>query len=159
MFDFFKREKTNLNICAPVSGFFFKMEEVPDPVFADKIMGDGFAIKPDDKVIFSPICGEVRNIFPTKHAIMIEDGEGNGVIVHMGIDTVELGGKPFTTHVKEGQKVTQKTKIATVNLKMLKEQGKEDYIIIAFPKLKNPDIHFSIEKQHVEKQEIIAQLN
>ena len=158
MFHLFKKEKPNHDICAPVSGTFIQMVDVPDPVFADKVMGDGFAIKPKESRVFSPICGTVRSIFPTKHAIMIEDDDGNGVIVHMGIDTVELGGKPFTIHVKEGQTVTQKTKLATVDLEVLKQEEKEDYIIVAFPKLNQSNIEFSSASEQVIVQDKIAQL-
>lgn len=143
MFGFFKKKtvEMNQNISAPVSGTFLPMAEVPDPVFAQKMMGDGFAVKPSVGRVYSPVCGTVSSVFPTKHAIGLTTTGGKGIIVHMGVDTVSLGGKPFQIHVKEGDLVTQETKLATVDLEMLARENREDVIIVAFPENTNEDLH------------------
>ncbi|MER0123055.1 PTS glucose transporter subunit IIA [Streptococcus sp. ZJ93] len=134
MFGLFKKiVDINNTISAPVDGIFVKMEDVPDPVFAQKMMGDGFAVKPSQTTVYSPVCGKVTSIFPTKHAIGIESDSGRELIVHMGVDTVSLSGKPFKIYVNKGDTVTQASKLAKVDLGMLAVEGREDVIIVAFP--------------------------
>ena len=79
------------------------LEQVKDPVFAQKMMGDGFAVEPANGNIVSPVTGTVSSIFPTKHALGLVTESGLEVLVHIGLDTVSLEGKPFTVHVSEGQ--------------------------------------------------------
>lgn len=143
MFGFLKKKavEMNSNISAPVDGEFVAMTEVPDPVFAQMMMGNGFAVKPSNGKIYSPICGTVSSVFPTKHAVGINTQDGKGIIVHMGVDTVSLGGKPFRIHVKEGDVVTQTSKIATVDLDMLARENRDDIIIVAFPEHTSEALH------------------
>ena len=96
---------------------FFKKNQVEKevPVFAGKMMGDGFAVIPSSGVITSPVKGEVVNVFPTLHAVGIQTSGGLEVLVHMGIDTVELKGGPFETTVTVGQKVDENTVLSTVD--------------------------------------------
>ena len=100
------------------------LEEAADPVFADKMMGEGYFVEPTDGAIFAPVAGKISTIFPTKHAIGITTASGLEVLLHMGINTVELDGKPFEVLVKEGQKVTPETQLASVDLSAIKEAGK-----------------------------------
>lgn len=99
-----KDEKDNI-VYAPVSGEIVKLDNVNDPVFSKKMMGDGIAIVPNSKKIYSPISGIVSMIFPTKHAVGITNGNGVGVILHIGIETVNLNGNGFDLKVSQGQKV------------------------------------------------------
>ena len=92
-------------VYAPVSGEIVKLESVNDPVFSKKVMGDGIAIIPNSKKIYSPVSGIVSMIFPTKHAIGITKDNGLGVILHVGIETVNLKGEGFDLKVSQGQKV------------------------------------------------------
>ena len=92
-------------VYAPVSGEIVKLENVNDPVFSKKVMGDGIAIIPNSKKIYSPVSGIVSMIFPTKHAIGITKDNGLGVILHVGIETVNLKGEGFDLKVSQGQKV------------------------------------------------------
>ena len=89
-------------VVAVANGEVMPITEVNDPVFSGKMMGDGYAVKPADGKIVSPVAGQVKSLFPTKHAIGLETATGMEVLVHMGIDTVSLEGKPFTLMVKEG---------------------------------------------------------
>ncbi|RDW20604.1 PTS sugar transporter subunit IIA [Oceanobacillus chungangensis] len=84
---------------SPLTGDLIPITEVPDDVFAGKMMGDGFAIIPKDNTVVSPIAGKVINIFPTKHAIGIMSNDGREILIHVGIDTVELNGEGFETLV------------------------------------------------------------
>lgn len=120
------------DIYAPVSGNVKSITEVSDDVFSSKMMGDGFAVIPENGKIYSPVAGTISNIFPTKHALGITTPGGVEVLVHMGIDTVQLKGEGFEILVTEGQKVTENTAIANINLDLLKEKGKQADIIVAF---------------------------
>ena len=101
MFNLFK--KNNTEILSPAEGEIITLEQVQDPVFSSKLLGDGFAIKLKDGRIFSPINGKVVSIFPTKHALGLLDENGLEVLIHIGIDTVSLNGKGFAIFVTEGE--------------------------------------------------------
>lgn len=100
----------------PVSGTLRHLEDVPDVVFSEKLMGDGFAIEPVNGTIVSPVNGKVINIFPTKHAIGLEADTGREVLIHIGLETVNLKGEGFEVFVKEGDWVTAGQKIAEADL-------------------------------------------
>ncbi|KRK80537.1 PTS system, glucose glucoside-specific enzyme IIA component [Companilactobacillus nodensis DSM 19682 = JCM 14932 = NBRC 107160] len=117
-------------IVAPVCGQLINLEKVSDPVFAKKMMGDGLAIIPDGSTIVSPVNGIVVTIFPTKHAIMLKSKHGLEIMLHLGIDTVELNGGPFTMAVREGTKVTAGQKLAEMDLKKIKAAGKDDTVMV-----------------------------
>lgn len=80
------------------------LEKNPDIVFAQKMMGDGFCIDPKDNKLYAPVDGEVM-VFPTKHAIGIKEKDGLEILIHYGIDTVNLNGEGFTAHVNTGEQV------------------------------------------------------
>lgn len=123
-------------------------QNLQDPVFSSKLLGDGFAIKLKDGRIFSPINGKVVSIFPTKHALGLIDENGLEVLIHIGIDTVSLNGKGFAIFVTEGEKITTKTQLAQVDLNFLKLKSKDSVTIIIFPTLKGvlPDIETGSKK-------------
>lgn len=123
----------------PVNGKVIPIEEVEDPVFSQKMMGDGFGVIPTDGDVYSPGSGKVVSVFPTQHAVGLELDNGVEVLVHIGIDTVELEGGPFDTLVKEGDRVTSDTLISTVNLAGLNEAGKKDTVIIVFTNMDQVD--------------------
>lgn len=133
LFDFLKKdnnkEATLYNL---VEGEVIPIEEVPDPVFSQKMMGDGFGVQPTNGEVYSPIEGKVVSVFPTKHALGLELGNGVEVLVHIGVDTVELEGGPFEVHVKEGDKVSQDTLLATVDLEALAAAEKPNTVIVVF---------------------------
>ena len=108
------------------------LEQVKDPVFAQKMMGDGFAVEPANGNIVSPVSGTVSSIFPTKHALGLVTEAGLEVLVHIGLDTVSLEGKPFTVHVAEGQKVAAGDLLVTADLDAIREAGRETSTIVVF---------------------------
>lgn len=126
---FFNKKKEM--IFAPAAGTLLKLEQVNDPVFSSKAMGDGFGIEPEGNQVFSPVVGKVVSVFPTKHAILLETKKGQSVLVHIGIDTVELKGQGIDVQVTEGQKVTQETLLAEVDFPFILEQGKQTTVIVA----------------------------
>lgn len=108
------------------------LEQVKDPVFAQKMMGDGFAVEPANGNIVSPVSGTVSSIFPTKHALGIVTEAGLEVLVHIGLDTVSLEGKPFTVHVAEGQKVSAGDLLVTADLDAIRAAGRETSTVVVF---------------------------
>lgn len=144
VFDFLKGKSNEskdpkATLTSPVNGKVIPIEEVEDPVFSQKMMGDGFGVVPSDGDIYAPGSGKVVSVFPTQHAVGLELDNGVEVLVHIGIDTVELEGGPFETLVKEGDTVTSDTKISTVSLNGLKEAGKKETVIIVFTNMDQVD--------------------
>ena len=108
------------------------ISDVKDPVFSQKMMGDGFAVEPENGNIYSPVAGTVTSIFPTKHALGLLTDNGLEVLVHIGLDTVSLEGKPFEVHVAEGQKVAAGDLLVTADLEAIKAAGRETSTIVVF---------------------------
>ncbi len=99
------QQEQESTMASPMTGKLLSINEVPDQVFAEKMMGDGFAIEPTDGTVVSPVEGKITTVFPTKHAIGITSVTGREVLIHIGIDTVKLGGEGFTVYVEEGQSI------------------------------------------------------
>ncbi|MBA0948156.1 PTS system trehalose-specific EIIBC component [Enterococcus gallinarum] len=114
---------------APADGQIIAIGEVEDPVFSQKMMGDGYAVRPSNGKIYAPVAGTVSSIFETKHAIGILTPGGAEVLVHMGLDTVELKGAPFTVKVSEGDAVTVDTLIAEMDLEAVTKAGKKTDVV------------------------------
>ena len=110
-------------IYSPVKGEQISLERVSDPVFSQKMMGDGTAIIPSEKTIVAPISGVLTTVFPTKHAFGIEGDNGEEILIHIGINTVELNGKYFTLHVKQDDYVKQGDPLVTVDFDSIKKEG------------------------------------
>ena len=113
-------------------GDVIKIEDVKDPVFSQKMMGDGFGVKPDNQNVYAPVSGTITSVFPTKHAIGLLTDAGLEVLVHMGLDTVGLNGEPFDVKVKDGAKVKAGDLLALADLDKIKAAGKDDTIVVAF---------------------------
>ncbi|KXT61937.1 PTS system, maltose and glucose-specific IIA or IIB or IIC component [Streptococcus oralis] len=119
-------------VCSVADGQVIALEQVKDPVFAQKMMGDGFAVEPANGNIVSPVTGTVSSIFPTKHALGLVTEAGLEVLVHIGLDTVSLEGKPFTVHVAEGQKVAAGDLLVTADLDAIRAAGRETSTVVVF---------------------------
>ncbi len=133
LFDFMKKnKKKEAQLYNLVEGEVISIEEVPDPVFSQKMMGDGFGVEPANGEIYAPAEGKIVSVFPTKHALGLELTNGIEVLVHIGVDTVELEGGPFEIHVKEGDKVNKDTLLASVDLNALDAAEKPKTVIVVF---------------------------
>ncbi|CAA2929748.1 PTS glucose transporter subunit IIA [Arsenophonus endosymbiont of Bemisia tabaci] len=119
-----KNSTGNIDIIAPISGEIVNIEDVPDVVFAEKIVGDGIAIKPTGNKIVAPVDGTIGKIFETNHAFSIESDNGIELFVHCGIDTVELKGEGLTRIAEEGQKVQKGDLVLELDLPLLEEKAK-----------------------------------
>ena len=105
MFKKFLKKNNDFILEIPLSGDMKPISEAPDPVFAQKMMGDGFCIDPSVGELYSPVNGEVVTVFPTKHCFGIRAEEGHEILIHFGMDTVKLNGEGFELHVNEGDVV------------------------------------------------------
>ncbi|WP_057765504.1 glucose PTS transporter subunit IIA [Companilactobacillus tucceti] len=134
-----------MNMLAPVGGNLVNISDVHDPMFSEKAMGEGFGILPNDSKIVSPVSGKVVLIASTKHAIGIDTDDGMEILLHMGVDTVELDGEPFNILIKEGDHIEAGQQIATMDIDQIKNAGKITDVIVAITNtamvLKEIDIH------------------
>ena len=147
----------NEELFAVADGKIKAITEVNDPVFSQKMMGEGYAIVPDNQKIYSPVNGKVTSVFETKHAIGILSETGVEVLVHMGLDTVELKGAPFNVLVKEGDQVSPTTQLAEMDLSAVEQAGKQTDVLVV---LTNTDkvADFSLSKSgQVQHEEMIGQ--
>ncbi len=110
-------------IAAPLSGKVIPLSEVNDEVFSKKIMGEGAAIVPDDGEVSAPFDGVVNTVFPTRHAIGLTNDDGVEVIIHIGLDTVELNGEGFEAFVKDGDRVRKGDRLIRFDRSAIQEKG------------------------------------
>lgn len=129
-------------------GKVINIEDVKDPVFSQKMMGDGFAVEPENGHIVSPVAGKVTSVFPTKHALGLVTDNGLEVLVHIGLDTVSLEGKPFEVKVTEGQTVAAGDLLVEADLDAIRAAGRETSTIVVFT---NADAIKSVKVEHTGK--------
>ncbi|QDJ12948.1 PTS glucose transporter subunit IIA [Mergibacter septicus] len=117
-------KSVEVEIFAPLTGEIVNIEDVPDVVFSEKIVGDGIAIRPTGDEIVAPVDGVIGKIFETNHAFSMESDDGIELFVHFGIDTVELKGEGFQRIAQEGQKVKKGETIIKLDLSLLESKAK-----------------------------------
>jgi phosphocarrier protein FPr len=139
---------TNIEILAPLSGLFLALKDVPDPVFAQKMVGDGYAIEPTSNKLTSPFNGTVIQIHSSKHAITIEQENGCQVLMHIGIDTVKLNGEGFKTFVNVGDKVKEGETLIEFDL---------DFLAIHAKSLITPVLVLNSENNKIKSTNIFGQ--
>ncbi len=118
-----KKSTDQQMLLAIADGTAVSLSEVPDPVFADKILGDGVAVIPANGQIVSPVDGEIVSVTDTCHAIAIVTNDGVEILIHIGLDTVELGGKGFTPHVQAGDRIKAGAPLMDVDLDLIQREG------------------------------------
>ncbi|MEC9489116.1 MAG: PTS glucose transporter subunit IIA [Halanaerobium sp.] len=141
-----KGSPRTLIISSPLRGIVVNLEDVEDPVFAEKMVGDGLAIKPQDRNVYSPAAGRITQLFPTHHALGITTDTGLEILLHLGLDTVKLKGEGFTAFVEEGQDVAAGDRLLAVDWDYV--AGKADSPV-------SPVVITNMEL--VEKLEVIAE--
>jgi sugar PTS system EIIA component len=108
---------------SPMTGDVVGLTDVPDPVFSQKMMGDGIAINPSEGKVVAPADAKVLNVFPTKHAIGLEAAGGLEILLHVGLDTVNMKGEGFDVHVSEGDHVKKGDVLLTYSLELVREKA------------------------------------
>ncbi|MDU5337133.1 PTS transporter subunit IIBC [Enterococcus sp.] len=140
----------HMEFAAPANGELIPIDRVQDEVFSQKMMGEGFAVIPENGDIASPVSGTIVSVFPTKHAIGIKTEDEIEVLLHMGIDTVDLGGEAFNIKVREGEKVKAGKVVAVADLAKIQEAGKMTTMIVVFT---NGD---KIKNYHYDKTGLVS---
>lgn len=139
--DFFNSKKPNsskkINIIAPLSGDIISIEDVPDTVFSKKIVGDGIAIKPSGNKMLSPVNGMIGKIFKSMHAFSILSEDNIELLVHFGIDTVQLNGEGFVKIAEDNQKVKIGDTILKFDLDFLKIKAKSILTPVVISNIEN----------------------
>lgn len=118
----FKKQKS-LIVKSPLKGEVVKLENVPDPVFSEKMTGDGLAIKPDDKNVYAPVDGKITQLFHSHHALGITTENGLELLLHLGLETVNLNGEGFTVFVEENQNISAGDKLFEVDWQLIEEKA------------------------------------
>ncbi len=113
----------SISIIAPLTGEIVPLDQVPDPVFSEKALGDGIAILPEDGKVYSPVNGVVATVAATKHAFGFQSEDGLDILVHVGLETVGLNGEGFTVHKQEGDQVKVGDLVAEADLDFLKSKN------------------------------------
>lgn len=126
----FQRKKILKSVA---NGKIIPLSEVNDEVFSTNMMGAGYAVSDHDGKIYSPVNGEIESIFPTLHAITIKSEKGSTILVHMGLDTVDLKGAPFKLFVKQGAPVTENQLMVQMDLAMLTANNKDSTVMVVLP--------------------------
>lgn len=144
IFDIFKKSKKEESvkvekkgIVSLTNGELLDISKVPDEVFSTKMMGDGFAMKSNDGIIVSPVDGKVGVVFETKHAIIIESTEGKEILIHLGIDTVNLKGEGFEVFVNVGDEVKAGDKLVKMDLPFIEANAKSSISPVIFTNLES----------------------
>lgn len=110
-------------VVAPLTGTVRQLKEVPDPVFAEKMMGEGIAIEPSDGIVVAPFDGEIVQLFPTKHAIGLKGESGLELLIHVGLETVALKGEGFEAFIEQGDRVKKGDKLIAFDMEIIKEKA------------------------------------
>lgn len=146
-------------ISSPLIGELIPLKDIEDTVFASGAVGKGVAIKPNEGEVYSPITGQVALVFPTKHAIGLKSDDGVEVLIHIGMDTVELNGEGFEVFVSEGDNVELGQRIAKVDLRYLESKGKSTITPVVITNADDYDIHIIDDKRIVNKDSKIMKIN
>ncbi|MDU5111290.1 MAG: PTS glucose transporter subunit IIA [Clostridium sp.] len=147
-----------MKIYSPCLGVVKYLENVNDVAFAQKLIGDGIAVVPKEGNIVSPVDGEVATVFPTGHAIGLKTNEGVEILIHVGIDTVELDGKGFKAFVKQGDKVKVGDKLLTVNLEEVINAGYEVDTMVLVTDIANYKKVVQVYEKNVHESDLIFNL-
>lgn len=132
MFNFF-RKKEEFKIVSPAEGKLIPLAEVKDGVFSEKIMGDGFAVIPENGTICAPLSGTAETVFHTGHAVGIATKDGIECLVHIGLETVNLNGEGFETLIRQGDKVKAGQPIVKFDKDLVEGKGYNIVTIVVFP--------------------------
>ncbi|MGD8192512.1 PTS sugar transporter subunit IIA [Brevibacillus ginsengisoli] len=120
---FSKAKEKEITVFAPLSGEARSLEQVPDPMFAQKVIGDGVAIQPSEGILVAPAKGKIVHVATTLHAIGLVTDEGLEILCHIGIDTVKMDGQGFTSYVKAGDTVNLGDKLISFDLQLIESAG------------------------------------
>ncbi len=148
-------EKEEVVLYAPLKGEVLPVEKAADPAFASKAMGDGVAINPEDDVVYAPADGTVSLVFPTKHAMGITLSTGAELLIHVGLDTVQMEGEGFETYVKAGDQVKKGDKLISFDRELIAQKGFKDQTMLLVAETNGQDVEVMPAKEADLTTEII----
>lgn len=140
---FRKTNNQTINIYAPLNGKVVPLAEVPDPVFSEKMMGDGVAIIPNEGKVVSPIEGKIVHVADTKHAVGLEGADGTELLIHVGLETVALKGEGFQVSVSTGDKVSVGDELIEFDLDFIKNNVKSIVTPVVITNANQTGFHYS----------------
>lgn len=120
-------------VVAPVAGRLVPLADVPDPMFVEGVLGDGFGIWPDDDCVHAPVAGRVTAVIESRHAVGLTTADGTELIVHVGIDTVEMRGVGFSYLVRSGDEVRVGQRLLSFDRDAIRAAGHPDIVVTVFP--------------------------
>ncbi|MGT2749718.1 beta-glucoside-specific PTS transporter subunit IIABC [Streptococcus orisasini] len=150
---------TNQEVVAPLSGEVLPIEKSDDEVFASKIMGEGVVILPQTTDILAPFAGTVATLFSTKHAIGLISDNGAELLIHIGINTVDLAGKGFESFVKQGEHVNQGQKLISFDKQVIEDAGFSSQVMVIVTNSKNYSAIYARNNQFNKAGDLILELN
>lgn len=139
-------ESINEVFVSPISGEIISLDNVSDEVFSQRMMGDGFAIEPENGDVFSPLDGTITAVFPTKHAISIKSNSGVEILIHFGLDTVNLKGEGFEVYVEQGDSVKAGDPLLKVNIEEIRNKVPSVVVLIVFIELNGKSFSYNAGK-------------
>lgn len=151
---FFHKSKNVKSVYAYANGKTVAIEDVPDEVFATKMIGDGIAIIPSEGKIYSPVCGKIKMVMDnTKHAVGIKAKDGVEILLHVGLDTINLNGEGFEVHVQVGDEVQPGELLISYDKDKMNVEGINDITMLVFTDLQNYKITNKSQNEFVEVKE------
>ena len=154
MFNFLKCPK--FVVISPAKGKLKCITEVADKVFSSKALGDGFAVEPENGEVYSPVDGVIGALFPTLHAVGIKAGNGTEILIHIGVDTVELNGEGFQAFVMQGQKVKAGELLIKFDLEAVKSRVPSTDIIVVFSSGESCELLKDAQKVNDREADIVS---
>ena len=151
--------KKVVKMLAPIDGSAIPITDVHDPMFSEKAMGEGFGVIPNNKEVVAPVSGKIMLVASTKHAIGFKTEEGLEVLLHMGVDTVELNGTPFELFVKEGDNVKAGQKVATMDIDAVKKANKVTDVIVAITNTDKMVKEINVTKGDIKAGQDVAEIS
>lgn len=153
-----KNKKDLIELTSVGNGKCIALSEVSDPIFAKGMMGQGYGFVSKDGVIYAPIDGTVSMVADTKHGLGITSNDGVELLIHMGIDTVELKGEPFEIEVQPNEQVTQGQKIAQMDLRKIEDAGKETTVMVVITNSADKVADLQVEEKNLTSSDVAARI-
>lgn len=144
-------------VYAAAEGTVKNIEASTDPTFANKVLGDGAVIFPEEGIVMAPCKATVSLVYPTGHAIGLTTAEGAEILIHCGVDTVNMNGEGFETLVKEGQEVTAEEALIRFDIDLVKKHGYSPEILVIFTELPEGKT-IKVEEKHIVKNDKMAEI-
>lgn len=142
-------------IYAPITGKYIPLEQIPDPVFSQEILGPGCGIEPQEGKVYAPVNGEISMVADTKHAVAIRSEDNIELLIHVGIDTVSMNGKGFDVKVMEGQKVTCGSTLMLFDMEEIKNAGFPSTVAFLVTNgMDYSEVKFETDKEHAATEAV-----